>query len=407
MKTNNKVICNIAWLPTLFIIVFIFLLSSQDGQASYYSSAAFAGHVTGQSEVTDGLNTIFRTAAHFSEYACLSLSIGLAVTVNGFRGKIRSIYMIMIGAAVAFADEFFQIFIPDRYGDWLDIICDCFGVAVMAVLLYILTYGRYKKKLDYDSDKHRRMFGICIDNISMDEAISRIIQMSEVHDKKYVVTPNVDHVIINLRNETFRKVYSEASLVLTDGAPLMWIAESLGHPIKEKISGSDLFPAVCERASAEKKTVFLLGAGEGVAQKAAANLKKRIAGLKIAGIYSPKPGFEKDVNEIEKIKAIINKAHPDILVVGLGSPKQECFIWKHRKDMDFGVALPFGAAIDFEAGEVYRAPKWVRKIGLEWFFRFIQEPGRLFHRYFVDDMKIFFLAYKYRNEIRMQKLPEK
>jgi exopolysaccharide biosynthesis WecB/TagA/CpsF family protein len=109
--------------------------------------------------------------------------------------------------------------------------------------------------------------------------------------------------------------------------------------------------------------------------------------------------FGQDKEEVDKAIKAINARKPDILVLSLGSPKQEKFLYKYKDQMEFGVALPVGAAVDFEAGNVNRAPKWMRSIGLEWFYRFLQEPGRLFKRYFIDDMKIFYLAWKYRNEV--------
>lgn len=152
-------------------------------------------------------------------------------------------------------------------------------------------------------------------------------------------------------------------------------------------------------AAKEGHTMFLLGAGEGVAEAAKSKLTQNYPGLKIVGTYSPPMGFERDEKEVEKAIRIVNRKKPQILVVGLGAPKQEKFIYRYRDQMDFHVALPFGAAIDFEAGMVKRAPLWMRKLGLEWLFRFFQEPGRLFKRYFIDDMKIFWLAWKYRYEI--------
>ena len=162
------------------------------------------------------------------------------------------------------------------------------------------------------------------------------------------------------------------------------------------MSGSDLFPKVCDLASKNGYKVFLLGAAEGVADKAAKKLMKKYNGLEVVGTYSPSYGFEKNEDEIEKIIDIINTEKPDILAVGLGAPKQEKFLYRYKDKLNVPVSLAIGASIDFEAGNVDRAPIWMQNIGLEWFYRLIKEPKRMFKRYLIDDMKIFKLLIKYR-----------
>lgn len=235
-----------------------------------------------------------------------------------------------------------------------------------------------------------------IDNCTMEEALVAIEQLIHENKNSYVVTPNVDHIVKLEKDEEFREVYKNASLILTDGKPLIWIANLYKTPIKEKISGSDLFPRVCEVAAKKGYKMFFLGAAEGVAAKAAENLAKRFQGLNVVGTYSPPFGFEKDEEELEKIIKLIRGVKPDILIVGLGSPKQEKFIYKYREQLGVPVSLGLGASLDFEAGNVKRAPKWVADHGLEWFYRFLSEPKRLFKRYFIDDTKILMLAWKYR-----------
>ena len=172
----------------------------------------------------------------------------------------------------------------------------------------------------------------------------------------------------------------------------------LKTPIKEKVSGSDLFPKVCEMASKNNYSIFLLGAAEGVAEKAAENLCKKYRNLKVAGVYSPSYGFEKNQKEINKILEIINEARPDILAVGLGAPKQEKFIYKYKEKLNVPISLAIGASIDFEAGNIKRAPRWMQKNGLEWLYRLCKEPKRMFKRYIIDDLKIFSLYFKYRKD---------
>lgn len=235
-----------------------------------------------------------------------------------------------------------------------------------------------------------------IDSLTMDEAIYEINKLIQKKDCRYVVTPNLDHIVIMETDKEFAEIYRNADLVVADGKPLIWISQYLKNPIKEKISGSDLFPRLCELSARKGYSIFILGAAEGVADKAAKNLISKNPGLKIAGTYSPVFGFEKDNAELEKIKNIVTKAKPDILAVSLGSPKGEKFIYKHLKDYGIPLGISIGATIDFEAGNVKRAPKWMADNGLEWLFRITQDPKRLIRRYWNDAVKIIPIIRKYR-----------
>lgn len=236
-----------------------------------------------------------------------------------------------------------------------------------------------------------------IDNLTMQEALETIDALIQENKNAYVVTPNVDHIVQLETNKELQDVYANASLILTDGKPLLWIAKWYGTPIKEKISGSDLFPLLCDMAAKKGYSMFFLGAAEGVAAKAADNLMNKYKGLKVIGTYSPPYGFENDSSEMNKIDAMIKKARPDILIVGLGCPKQEKFIYNNYKKLGVPISLGLGASFDFEAGNIKRAPKWMANHGLEWLFRITQDPKRLMKRYLINDMKIFKLAVKYRS----------
>ena len=249
----------------------------------------------------------------------------------------------------------------------------------------------YKKK-----NKRIPFLNTYIDNLTMEEAVAVVMALSEGNDNHYVVTPNADHIVRLEKDEEFQKVYQNADLILADGKPLIWLSRLLGTPIKEKVSGSDLFPAVCERAAGEGKSMFFLGAAPGVAAGAARRLQERYPGLEVAGTYSPSYGFEKDRKEIAHIVETLNQKRIDILCLGLGTPKQEKFFCHMRNVLHVGVALNIGAAIDFEAGNMKRAPVWMQGCGLEWLYRLMQEPRRLFKRYLIDDMKIIGIAWKYR-----------
>ena len=235
-----------------------------------------------------------------------------------------------------------------------------------------------------------------VDNLTMDETLDRIEQLISLNKNAYVVTPNVDHIVQLERGGELCDIYQEADLILTDGKPLIWISKLYGTPIKEKISGSDLFPLLCQRAAQKGYKMFFLGAAEGVAAKAAENLTAKYPGLQVVGTYSPPFGFEKNNDELVKIYDMIKNAQPHILVVGLGCPKQEKFIYNHRDALGVPISLGLGASLDFEAGNIKRAPKWMSDHGLEWLYRAVSEPKRLAKRYIVDAIEIAPIVWKYR-----------
>ncbi|MCC8050029.1 MAG: WecB/TagA/CpsF family glycosyltransferase [Clostridiales bacterium] len=234
-----------------------------------------------------------------------------------------------------------------------------------------------------------------IDNITFEEALAWI----ELHldsTAAYIVTPNIDHIVRLETDTEFQKAYQGASLVLTDGQPLIWISKWLGTPIKEKISGSDLFPRVCRLAAKKGYRMYFLGAAPGVADMAAQKLKASCPGLQVVGTCSPEYGFEKDEGRVREIWRDIHQTKPDILIAALGTPKQEIFLWQYQDELQGMLGIGIGAGLDFAAGNVTRAPRWMQKCGLEWFYRLCHEPKRLFKRYLVDDLKILPIVWKYR-----------
>ena len=237
-----------------------------------------------------------------------------------------------------------------------------------------------------------------IDNLTMKETLKAINKLIRENQNAYVVTPNVDHLVQLDKDKELQDAYANASLILADGKPLLWIARWYHTPIKEKISGSDLFPLLCKMAAYKGYKMFFLGAAEGVAVKAAENLSKKYKGLQVAGTYSPPFGFDKNKAEVEKIVKIIKEANPEILIVGLGCPKQEKFMYHYCKKLNVPISLGLGACFDFEAGKIKRAPRWMSNHGLEWLFRITQDPKRMTKRYLIDDRKILTLAVKYKKE---------
>ncbi len=235
-----------------------------------------------------------------------------------------------------------------------------------------------------------------VNNVDLDESIGVIESWIKERRKAYVVAINVD-VVMKMETDTLlRKISDEADMTLVDGKPLVWIAKHHKHPVKAKVSGSDLVPKLCEVAALKGYSLFILGGKDGVAEKAKARLEQMYPGIRIVGTYAPPFGFEKNAEELRKTNDLISAAKPDMLIACLGCPKQEKFIYENSAKYDALVSICAGATVDFLAGNVKRAPRWMSDHGFEWLYRFTQEPKRLFKRYFVDDMKIIKLMWKYR-----------
>lgn len=235
-----------------------------------------------------------------------------------------------------------------------------------------------------------------IDNVSLNEAVDYIVDCIRRKEQIHVLTPNVDQIVRIERDAYFKEIYEHAGLILTDGTPLIWISKLYRKPIKEKICGSDLVPLLAKIASEKGFSIFLLGAMPGVAITAAKRLKKKYKDIQIVGTYSPPLGFEKDNEEISKINEMLLNSKADLLFVGMGVPKQDIFIYENMKKYKIPVSFSIGASIDFLAGNVKRAPKWLNKLGFEWLYRFLKEPKRLFKRYFINDIRIISIAVKYK-----------
>lgn len=232
-----------------------------------------------------------------------------------------------------------------------------------------------------------KLFGMQIDPLRMAQAVKQVMAWVEAGERRcrYVVTPNVDHAVMFQENAALRDAYRDASLVLADGAPVIWASRLLRRALPQRVAGSDLTPAVFAAARKTRPlTTFLLGAAPGVAKRAAERIEARWPAVQVVGTYSPPLGFEKNDSENAAIVERINDISPDLLVIGLGAPKQELWIQRFAPQLKTSVALCVGATIDFLAGEKSRAPKLLQKVGLEWLHRVASEPRRLLGRYARD-----------------------
>jgi len=235
--------------------------------------------------------------------------------------------------------------------------------------------------------KKVKILNVNFDNLSMLEAVEQVSR-----NGGFVCTPNVDHLIKLQQDYEFYSIVNSADFVLCDSQIIVAISRLLGTPLKERVAGSDFFREfyLFNRKN-ENIRIFLLGGNnQEVVEKAKKNINERVGREIVVGAYSPPYGFEASDELCEKIINEVNASGATVLVVGVGAPKQEKWIWKYKELLpNVNTFLPLGATINMEAGVLKKAPRVLSKLGLEWFFRFLQEPRRLFKRYFIDDMKFF------------------
>lgn len=233
-----------------------------------------------------------------------------------------------------------------------------------------------------------RILNVEIDNITQDELLAQL-------NHGVLVTPNVDDIMKHQRDEVFHNDASKAEFVICDSKIVLLASRFLGTPLREAIPGSGFFPKYCDYHKNDDTKIFLLGAKEGVGEEAQKRINKRIGREIVVGNYSPPFGFEKDEKECEHIVELLIASDANVVLVGLGNPKQTKWIYKYKDQLpNIDVFLALGATIDFEAGNIKRAPKIFQKLAMEWFYRFLKEPKRMYRRYFIDDIPFFWLLIK-------------
>ena len=232
-----------------------------------------------------------------------------------------------------------------------------------------------------------------IHNIGLQELLAKLSKYGG-----FVVTPNVDHVVRLQQDVEFLNAYQQADYRVCDSKILEYALKLLGTPVREKISGSDLFPAFYEyNRHNEDVKIFLLGGQTGIPEQAMDNINAKVGRNIIVEAHSPSFGFEKDEQECRAIIEKINASGATVLAIGVGAPKQEKWIVKYRHLLtNVKVFLAIGATIDFEAGNKPRSPKWISEAGLEWLYRLAAEPRRLWKRYLVDSLPFFGLVLQHK-----------
>lgn len=242
------------------------------------------------------------------------------------------------------------------------------------------------------------ILGVFIDAIDWHQTLTKIIRWSIYKQSRYVCQCNVDVVVKTTQDEYFRHIISSSDLANPDGMPIVWALRRKGFGGQERISGPDLMLRVCQLSEQINVPVFFYGSTSETLVKLKKKIKETFKDLKIAGIYSP-PFSKLTIEENNEIIKLISSSGAGIIFVGLGCPKQEIWMFQNRNKIN-AVMIGVGAAFDFYAGTVKRAPIWMQNIGIEWFFRIIKEPKRLWKRYLYGNrrflLKIFPDIFKYK-----------
>lgn len=235
-----------------------------------------------------------------------------------------------------------------------------------------------------DSIKRSNILGVGISAINTEMALATLDEWIENGERHYVCVTGVHGVMESQRYPDVKRIHNQAGLVTPDGMPLVWINRLNGFSHVERVYGPDFMLAFCGHSLAKGYKHFLYGGGNGVAEKLQLALEKRIPGIRIVGTHTPpfrNLTTEEDAEEVE----IINHSQPDVVWVGLSTPKQERWMAKHREKLIAPVLIGVGAAFDFNAGLKRQSPRWIQRIGLEWLFRLMTEPQRLWKRYLINN----------------------
>ena len=238
--------------------------------------------------------------------------------------------------------------------------------------------------LQYHERPRVNVLGVGIDAINMDAAVSRIFAAASADQRSYVCVTGVHGVMEAQRDEQLRSILNGSVVTTPDGMPMVWLGRVAGYKRMRRVYGPDLMIEICRQSALTGHTHFLYGGNEGVADELARRLRDRFPGLRIVGTYSPpfRPLWaEEEVQLAEQVEM----ARPDFFWVGLSTPKQERFMAKYVGRLAAKVMLGVGAAFDMHSGRTRQAPRWMQNGGLEWLFRLMQEPRRLFRRYAVNN----------------------
>ncbi len=216
------------------------------------------------------------------------------------------------------------------------------------------------------------IMGVPFDAVNINMALERVKSLMAKESSSLIVTPNPEMLVDSSRYDELKQALVEADLSIADGIGVIYGAKILNKPLKTRVTGVDLMTKILGYLSDNNGSYFLFGSKPTVAEKAALNINEKFVGITCAGTHH---GYFKAADEADII-SMINEAKPDVLFVGLGSPKQETWVYHNLDKLNSVVCMCIGGAIDVYSGNIQRAPKWISKIGFEWLYRAIKEPKR-------------------------------
>lgn len=235
------------------------------------------------------------------------------------------------------------------------------------------------------------LMGCQVDNLTLQETLEKVECFIASGLPHQHVVVNVDKLVKASRDPGLQQIINDCALVNADGMPVVWASRLLGKPLKERVAGVDLFEALMARAGEKGWRVFLLGAREEIVGKVAELYTRKYPGLVLAGYRN---GYWQGEQEEAAVAEQVGASRADLLFVAISSPKKEQFLGRYQDHMRVPFAMGVGGSFDVAIGKVKRAPRWMQRAGLEWFYRFLQEPRRMFRRYFIEDMAFFKLLIK-------------
>jgi N-acetylglucosaminyldiphosphoundecaprenol N-acetyl-beta-D-mannosaminyltransferase len=237
------------------------------------------------------------------------------------------------------------------------------------------------------------LFGLQLNAVCFQDAVEILCQQVPLRPAKVVVTPNVDHVISLADNTALRDIYNSADFKFADGMPVVWASRLLGQPLPERVTGADLFVALCQQAQERHWHVAVLGGMPGDESMLLTRFAEVYPGLQVT-IKSPPMGFDYQSGQGSDAANWVNAVQPDVVFVCLGFPRQSLWSLKNRADLDTGLVLCVGAAMEFALGLKSRAPLWMQSNGMEWLWRLASEPGKLWRRYLVRGPRFLTLVWR-------------
>ncbi|WP_052012431.1 WecB/TagA/CpsF family glycosyltransferase [Alicyclobacillus hesperidum] len=242
------------------------------------------------------------------------------------------------------------------------------------------------------NQQRRRLFGMWFADMTLEQTANYIVECVRKNVKQTVHTVNVDHLVLREQDEHYRKASDSADLITADGMPIVWFSRLVGRALPERVAGADLVHKLLLLPAEQGLRFFFLGTTTEVCAKAREVAMDANPSVQIVGFASPTPGELRDPEVITSLQAQINESGANVLLVALGAPKQEILIYRWEAHLDTVVNIGVGASLDFLAGKVARAPRWVQRMGIEWLYRLSREPRRMWRRYLIRDSRFVIIA---------------